>query len=306
MQKLMLIDGMALLFRGYFATAYRGSIRRTELGVPTNGVHWLIRYMWQAMKVVNPTHIICCWDTEKPTFRKEMFDQYKANRSAPPEDLIPQFQLARDVVESIGIANVSLEGYEADDVMGTIAKTYSKAMEVDILTGDHDTLQLVDDNIHVIIMEKGFGNFKRYTSEVLFEEKGLTAEQIVDLKALMGDRSDNYPGVPGIGEKTALKLLHDFGNVNDILKNQSVLSKGVRGKLEKGIEMLALSKELATIACNAPVKIELEKAVWHMDVKRVNDMFDIVEFKSLLGELHEVHQSIQEAHIRIATGRKVN
>lgn len=291
MNKLLLIDGMSLLFRGYFATAYHGRIRRTASGLPTNGVHFLIRYMNQAILELKPSHIICCWDTAAPTFRHDYYDQYKSNRPSPPADLVPQFQLAQEVVKSLGILNVSLEGYEADDLMGALAKKHGPSIAVDILTGDHDSLQLVDDQINVIIMEKGFGNLKRYTKRVLLEEKGLSPEQIIDLKALMGDRSDNYPGVPGIGEKTALKLLNDFGTIDELLKQQEKLLPSVKTKIEKGMALLSVSRKLAEIRCDVPLEIELGRAEWVLNIEEAEEMFLTVELMSLLDECHKVKQS---------------
>ncbi len=277
----MLVDGMALLFRGYFATASRGYIMKTSTGLPTNAVYGFIQYFLDAIRTFQPSHVVCCWDMGSQTFRNGMYDQYKANRSAPPEELIPQFDLVKEVVSSFGVTNVGLVGYEADDCIGTLAKLYAKDMDVRILTGDHDSLQLVSDRIHVIIMKKGQSNYFVYTPETLLSDKGLTPSQIIDLKALMGDTADNYPGVKGKSVKTALKLLQQYETVERILENLDGLTGSTKKKFEEGLDMLHLSRELATIKCDVPVQCNLLDCKWDMDPVRVLNHFDELEFEGL-------------------------
>jgi len=280
--KLLIVDGMALLFRAYFATSFTGYVRRTSAGVPVNGVHGFVRYFMDAVNRFKPTHVIACWDMGSTTFRTEQFADYKGNRPAAPEDLIPQFDLVKEVVESFGVPNVGVPGYEADDCIGTLARTYSGAAEVFILTGDHDMLQLVDDRITVVILKKGLGNYAVYTPQFLLEERNLTAAQIIDLKGLMGDTSDNYPGVKGIGEKTALKLVQDYGSIDGILDNLPNLSKSIRTKIEADLEMLHLSRDLATIRCDAPVSVDWQLCCWALEHARVAAKFEELEFGSLI------------------------
>nr|WP_301287912.1 5'-3' exonuclease H3TH domain-containing protein [Paenibacillus sp. MSJ-34] len=278
---MLLVDGMALLFRAYYATAYGGYIRKTRAGVPTNAVHGFIRYFWDAVGKFKPTHIACCWDMGGRTFRTDKFDDYKANRAEAPDELIPQFSLIKEVMESFGIPNVGIEGYEADDCIGTLARLYAPQMEVLILTGDHDMLQLIDERIRVIIMKKGHGNYMVYGVESLMEEKQLTPRQIVDLKGLMGDTSDNYPGVRGIGEKTALKLIQQFESIEGILSNLDQLSKSVRTKIESDLDMLHLSRDLARIRCDAPVQCDLESCFFNVDHGEIRRKFEELEMESL-------------------------
>ncbi|CAH0117862.1 5'-3' exonuclease H3TH domain-containing protein [Paenibacillus sp. CECT 9249] len=280
-RRLLLVDGMALLFRAYYATAYGGYIRKTRAGVPTNAVHGFIRYFWDAVGKFKPTHIACCWDMGGRTFRTDKFDDYKANRAEAPDELIPQFSLIKEVMESFGIPNVGIEGYEADDCIGTLARLYAPQMEVLILTGDHDMLQLIDERIRVIIMKKGHGNYMVYGVESLMEEKQLTPRQIVDLKGLMGDTSDNYPGVRGIGEKTALKLIQQFESIEGILSNLDQLSKSVRTKIESDLDMLHLSRDLARIRCDAPVQCDLESCFFNVDHGEIRRKFEELEMESL-------------------------
>lgn len=278
---LMLVDGMALLFRAYYATASSGYIRRTKAGVPTNAIYGFLRYMWDAIDKFQPTHVACCWDMGSKTFRTEQFASYKGNRPEAPDDLVPQFSLVRDVTECLGIPNLGVVGYEADDCIGTLARRYGDSMNVMILSGDHDLLQLVNDSTSVIIMKKGHGNYMHYTPETLYAEKGLSPRQVIDVKGLMGDTSDNYPGVRGIGEKTAVKLIQEYESVEGILANLDSLTKGVRAKIEADLEMLHLSRALAEIHCEVPMECELDLCRLSVDHERALTKLEELEMKSL-------------------------
>lgn len=260
--KILLVDGMALLFRGFFATSFRGNFMVNSKNIPTNGVYGLLKYLKNAIDTFSPTHIICCWDMGSKTFRNEIYADYKSNREAPPEELIPQFQLSKQVMEILDIPNIGIAGYEADDCIGTLAKIYHSENEVLILTGDQDILQLVDHNISVAIMKKGQGNYAVYTQDTFHEWTDLYPPQIIELKGLMGDASDNYPGVKGIGEKTAKKLLIEYGSIKNILKELDSLPAGLKKKINQDIQMLHLSKELAEINCRVPIDCELKTAEW--------------------------------------------
>jgi 5'-3' exonuclease len=281
-QSILLVDGMALLFRAYYATAYGGYIRKTSTGVPTNAIYGFIRYFMDAIDKFNPSHVVCCWDMGSSTFRTEKFDGYKANRDSAPEDLVPQFSLVKEVVESFGVPNIGLTGYEADDCIGTLANLYAETMPVQILTGDHDMLQLVSDRISVIIMKKGHGNYAVYSPAELLEEKGLTPKQFIDLKGLMGDTADNYPGVKGIGEKTAIKLITEYGSVEGILENLDALTKSVRSKIEAELDMLHLSRDLARIRCDVPIDCDIDTCLWEVNSEVVRSKFEELEFQSLM------------------------
>ncbi|WP_424767267.1 5'-3' exonuclease [Paenibacillus sp. sgz302251] len=281
-QRLLLVDGMAILFRAYFATSFGGSIRRTSTGVPVNAVHGFVRYFMDAIKTFNPTHVACCWDMGSTTFRTEQYGGYKGNRPAAPEDLIPQFDLVKEVVASFDVPNIGIVGFEADDCIGTLAAMLKDQAEIFIVTGDHDMLQLVDDRVTVAIMKKGIGNYMVYTPVSLMEERQLTPAQIIDLKGLMGDTSDNYPGVKGIGEKTAHKLILEHGSIEGLLANLDAVSKTIRAKIEADLDMLHLSRQLATIRCDVPVSAALDGCSWSYDRDNVLRKFDELEFKSLL------------------------
>ncbi|MFC3749284.1 5'-3' exonuclease H3TH domain-containing protein [Paenibacillus sp. GCM10012306] len=227
-------------------------------------------------------------------------DGYKSNRAEPPLELIPQFDLVKEVVAELGVPNVGLVGYEADDCIGTLAAGYGEESEVYIITGDHDMLQLVTDNVKVVIMKKGRSNYKVYDPAELLEDKGLTPAQVIDLKGFMGDTSDNYPGVRGIGEKTALKLLTDYGTVEGVIENLQLLPKGVRAKIEADLDMLHLSRELAEIRCDVPVVCTLDECLWALQHESAARKFKELEFGSLMHLIAEIQE--EEGIVQIELG----
>ncbi|MGM8213887.1 5'-3' exonuclease, partial [Virgibacillus sp. W0430] len=269
------------LFRGFFATAYRNNYMIAKNGLPTNGVYQFIRYFMDAQEKFKPTHIICCWDMGSKTFRTEMYKEYKANRAEPPTELVPQFQLAKEVIDIFNIPNIGLENYEADDCIGTLANKYAPVDNVTILTGDHDMLQLVKESIDVAIMKKGQGNYEIYTNENFYDKKGIHPWQVVDFKGLTGDSADNYPGVKGIGEKTALKLLKEHDTIDNLLENLEVLSPTVQSRIKTNIDMLNLSRQLAEIKCDIPITCHIEQAVWDVDKRGVKEKFILLEYDNL-------------------------
>ncbi|MBC5636085.1 5'-3' exonuclease [Ornithinibacillus sp. BX22] len=281
-QSILLVDGMALLFRGFFATSIRGNFMKNENGVPTNGVYQFVRYLLDAVNTFQPTHVICCWDMGSKTFRTSMYEDYKGNRSAPPEELIPQFDLVKEVVAAFDMPNIGIENFEADDCIGTLAKQFSNEHQVLILTGDQDILQLVEPGISVAIMRKGQGNYEVFNEENFLEKKGLAPRQIIDLKGLMGDTSDNYPGVKGIGEKTALKLLQENESIDQLLENIDQLPKGVQTKIKSNLDMLHLSRSLAEIRCDVPVTVPLEQATWNYNRENVVKRLEELQVKSVI------------------------
>ncbi|SEA99400.1 5'-3' exonuclease [Thalassobacillus cyri] len=279
--KILLVDGMALLFRAFYATAMSNYYMINSKGVPTNAVYGFVKHLFMATKNYGPSHVVCCWDMGSTTFRNEIFPQYKANRGEPPVELIPQFDLVKEVVEALDIPNVGLAGYEADDCIGTLSNEYSEHSEVIILTGDQDILQLLQDNVTVSLLKKGYGNYAEYQHDNFIEEKGITPMQMIDLKALMGDSSDNYPGVKGIGEKTALKLLTEYETIEGILDNLPNLTKGQRTKIENELDMLHLSRKLAAIHCEVDVNCSLDDAIFEINQERMMEKFNELEFKRL-------------------------
>lgn len=233
-----------------------------KAGIPTNAVQGYMRHLLMAVDHVNPSHTAVCWDMGSQTFRNELYDQYKSNRAAPPLELIPQFDLAKEITNAFNIPNIGIPGYEADDCIGTICQKSKGEMNITVLTGDRDLLQLVDDNVTVLIMQKGMGNYKAYNKELIWEEFQLTPSQLIDVKALMGDTSDGYPGVKGIGEKTALKLIQQHNNIEGLLTNLADLTPSQRKNIEADLDMLHLCRKLAKINCDTPLNFNILDCVW--------------------------------------------
>lgn|SRR5690554_223973 len=280
-KKVLLVDGMALLFRAFYATAMSGYFMVNSKGVPTNGIYGFSKHLLMAIESFKPSHVVACWDMGSYTFRNEIYPPYKANRGEPPEELVPQFDLVKEVTDVMDIPNVGLKGYEADDCIGTLAEVYKEDADVYILTGDQDMFQLLDDHVKLVLMKKGYGNYDVYDKERFEEEKGITPKQMIELKAMMGDASDNYPGVRGIGEKTALKLLQQHGSLDAILSNLDQLTKAQRTKFEVDKDMVLLCRELAEIYCHVDVHCSLDDAVFKMNRDKVVTKFEELEFKRI-------------------------
>ena len=252
-QRILLVDGMALLFRHFYATSLHNQFMYNSEGIPTNGIQGFVRHIFTAIKEINPSHVAVCWDMGQDTFRNEMYDMYKQNRFAPPVELIPQFDYVKEISEQFGFVNVGVTNYEADDVIGTLAKAYSADNEVHIITGDKDILQCINDNVEVWLIKKGFTIYNRYTLSRFIEEYQLNPLQLIDIKAFMGDSADGYPGVKGIGEKTALKLIQTYGSVDNVLENLDQLTPAQQKKINNDKENLILSKRLAEIYTEVPI-----------------------------------------------------
>lgn len=257
-EKLLVVDGMALLFRAFYATAVSKQFMFNQHGIPTNGVQGFMRHMFAAIRQSNPTHTLICWDMGSQTFRNELYDGYKAGRTAPPEEMIPQFDLAKEVATGFGFVNLGVPGYEADDCIGTITVQAASSISTTVLSGDKDLLQLIAPTNDVWIMQKGYGNYKRYNEAIFIEEMGITPRQFIDVKALMGDTSDGYPGVRGIGEKTAIKLIQEYESIEGVLSNLDKLKPAQQTKIQEDLAMLELSQKLARIHTEVPLEINLE------------------------------------------------
>lgn len=271
-KKILLIDGMALLFRHFYATSVHKQYMRNSEGTPTNGTQGFVRHVYTAIQLAQPTHIAICWDMGKSTFRNELFEDYKNNRPEPPEELKPQFDHVKQISEALEFHNIGILNFEADDVMGTMARHYPQEddAKVIIITGDRDLLQCVSDQVEVWLIKKGFTEYLKYTHDVFYNQYQLQPDQLVDIKAFMGDTADGYPGVKGIGEKTAIKLIQQYGSVEHVLENLSELTPGQQKKISSHIEDLKLSKQLARIEVNVPLDYdELEQHTrYHHDIEK--------------------------------------
>ncbi|MEC5220342.1 5'-3' exonuclease [Bacillus atrophaeus] len=280
-KKLLLVDGMALLFRSFFATAVHRNFMINDSGVPTNGVNGFLKHLITAMERFQPTHVVCCWDMGSKTYRNDLFQDYKANRSQPPIELVPQFDLAKEAAAELGILNIGLKGYEADDCIGTLAALFTEEAEITIVTGDKDLLQLLSDGINVALLQKGIGNYKIYTKDLFYEETGVLPTALIDVKALMGDSSDNYPGVKGIGEKTAYKLIGEYETIERLLENIALLPKGQQGKIQAGLKELGISRQLAEINCDVPLTCALTDAVFTLQLEQAGMMLRRHQIKGI-------------------------
>ncbi|AVL78239.1 MULTISPECIES: 5'-3' exonuclease H3TH domain-containing protein [Staphylococcus] len=252
-KKILLIDGMALLFRHFYATSLHKQFMRNSSGIPTNGVQGFVRHVFTAINEIQPSHVAVCWDMGKSTFRNEMFDGYKQNRPAPPEELIPQFDYVKEISNQFGFVNIGVQNYEADDVIGTLAHQYSQQNQIFVITGDKDILQCINPNVEIWLTKKGFNLYNRYTLDRFQNEYGLNPLQLIDVKAFMGDSADGYPGVKGIGEKTAIKLIQNHGSVEAVIDALNELTPGQRHKIEDNLYNLKLSKSLAKIHTEVPI-----------------------------------------------------
>ncbi len=250
MNKLLIIDGNSLLFRAYYATAYPGvEIMRNQEGIPTNAVFAFSNMINKILSTVKPGDgIMVSFDTGKKTFRHQLLDTYKANRKPAPEDLVIQFPIAREFLRKLNVYQFEEEGFEGDDIAGTIAKKAEKeGIEVTLYTSDRDFLQLVSDKITVNILKKGLSDILEMTPSLVKETFGFEPKQIIDYKGLRGDSSDNLPGIPGIGEKTAVKLIEQYGSFDNIMAHASEIKGKVGEMLIEHKDIGTLSRDLAII-----------------------------------------------------------
>ncbi|MGE7093553.1 5'-3' exonuclease [Lysinibacillus sp. NPDC048646] len=254
--KLLIVDGMALLFRSFFASAAMGHFIRLEDGTPTNGAQGFVRHVLTAQSIMQPTHIAVCWDMGAHTFRNELYDGYKANRPAPPEEMLPQFDIAKTLSEQIGWQNFGVVGMEADDVIGSMISKWQDAADITVISGDKDLLQLLTPSTQIAFTKKGYSEYDVYTHGRFIEEYGIEPMQFAQVKAFMGDTSDGYPGVKGIGPKQALTLIQTYGSIDKVIASLAELKPGQRTKIQENVDMLRLSHELAKIQTNVPIEAE--------------------------------------------------
>ncbi len=306
LEKFVILDGHAIIYRAYHAFKELSD----PTGQPINAVYGFARILLKVINDYDPKYIAVAFDHKNGKSKRVAdFEKYKAQRPPMPDDLISQVGIIKDLVAAFNIPQFELDGFEADDLLGTIADEVKKQKSVQtvIVTGDKDILQLVDDNkTHVFIPGRGkFSKDREYDEAGVLQRLGVTPVQVPDLKALMGDPSDNIPGVKGIGEKTATKLIQEFQtveNVYTVIETQSseepVISGAVLKKLVADKDMAFLSKKLATIMHDAPVDFELEKCVTkNYDKDRVSELFEKYSFNSLKGLLpkDEFEEAVQDA-----------
>jgi DNA polymerase-1 len=290
--KLILIDGNAILHRAYHALPPL----TTKRGEPINAVYGFISMLLRVIQDLRPTHIVVAFDRKEPTFRHKEYEHYQAHRPETDKKLISQFDKAKRVIDAFGIPYYDKAGFEADDVIGTLAKQAEKKLEeIIIVTGDKDILQLVTKKTKVYLPVRGLSDAKLMEAEDVVEKMGVRPDQIDDYKALVGDPSDNYPGVPGIGPKTATKLLAEYGTVEDVYKNIDKIQERVAKKLKEGKDLAIVSQKLAEIVTNVPVKLDIEKSgKWKINSKNVLDLFAEYGFKTLTKRANKVGEEINK------------
>lgn len=285
-KKLVLVDGNSLAYRAFFALP----LLSNEKGIHTNAVYGFTTILMKMLEEEKPTHMLVAFDAGKTTFRHKTFKEYKGGRQKTPPELSEQLPFIQELLDAYKISRYQLENYEADDIIGTLAKSAEKdGFEVKIFSGDKDLTQLATKETTVAITKKGITDVEYYTPEHVQEKYGLTPRQIIDMKGLMGDASDNIPGVPGVGEKTAIKLLKQFHTVEALLSSiDEVNGKKLKEKLEEFQEQALMSKELATIITEAPLELTLDGLGYEgFDREAVVKLFKDLGFNSLLERLGE-------------------
>lgn len=282
--KLAIIDGSSLLYRAFYALP---PTMTSPDGVPTNAVYGFLRMLLSLYRELDPAYVAVTFDKDRQTFRTEMYDGYKATRKPAPAELVPQFDLILEVMHVMGVAVYSLSGYEGDDVLGTLSARYEKELPVAIVTGDRDALQLASDRTTVYLTQKGISSMSEMTPKAVEEKYGITPSQVIDMKALMGDTADNIPGVPGIGEKTALKLLTQYKTLDNLYAHVNEI-KGAQGKkLAAGKDMAYLSYKLAAIKRDVPMETTLEEMAQPVHISEMKELFSRlgINLLSQFGEL---------------------
>lgn len=292
MKKLLLIDGNSMLFRAYYATVY-GRMMKTSNGIPTNAVYGFITMINKALSMVEPDAVLVAWDAGKPTFRHETYTEYKGTRKELDQELIVQFPIAREFLDAYGMKRYECEGIEADDIIGSMAKKYPD-VEIHILSSDRDLLQLIDPTTDVYLMKKGITEMEVMDEAKLKEAMGIVPSQIIDLKALMGDTADNIPGVKGIGEKTALKLLSEYETVDNVYAHIDEIKGKLKEKLETDKEKAFLSKYLATIKVDAEIPLPFEAMLLQEPKEELHDFFVKYEMKSFVKDTMDTREVKKE------------
>lgn len=288
--KLLLIDGSSVAFRAFFALYNQIDRFKNANGLHTNAIYGFNLMLDHMMKRIEPTHILVAFDAGKTTFRTEMYADYKAGRAKTPDEFREQFPFIRQMLDAMGVKHYELAQYEADDIIGTLDKMAERTdipFDVTIVSGDKDLIQLTDENTVVEISKKGVAEFEEFTPAYLMEKMGITPAQFIDLKALMGDKSDNIPGVTKIGEKTGLKLLIEYGSLDGIYENiDSMKASKMKENLIADKEQAFLSRTLATIDTNAPIEIGLDDLIYEgPKVEELGQFYDDMGFKQLRAQL---------------------
>lgn len=280
-EKFLLIDGSSLLFRAFYA------IRdlKTKNGIYVNGVYGFLAMYYNMLEKYTPDYICVAFDRPGPTFRQKDYALYKANRQKTPDELNFQFGLTKGILDALNVKYLDYDNYEADDICGTLSKiAEKKGIESIFVTGDRDYLQLINESSKVVLTKKGVSQVKEYDERVAVEEYGIKPSQFIEIKGLMGDSSDNIPGVPGVGEKTAFKLIKEFGNIDGIYDNLDKISgKKLKENLEKNKKLAYMSRSLGEIFTNIKMDENLENyRVEEPNYEDLREKYESLEFRKYL------------------------
>ena len=306
MDRIAIIDGNSLINRAYYAMR---NPMITKDGIFTQGIFGFLNMLDKIMRDYEPGYIAIAFDMKAPTFRHKEYGEYKAGRKKMPPELAMQIPLLKDVLQAMNIKQLELEGFEADDIIGTVAKRAEEAgLEPYIITGDKDELQLATDVTKVIITRKGVSEFDIYDKDAMIEKYGFTPEQFIDFKGLMGDQSDNIPGVPGVGEKTATKLIMEFGSIEELLADtERITPKGVRKKIEDNAQLAVMSKRLATINTEVPIDTDFDDfLVREPDYDALVDIYTKLEFNKFLKKLNIANKGISSSADAASGGMSID
>lgn len=278
-KELVIIDGNSLLYRAFYALPLL-----SKNGVYTNAVYGFLRMLLGVYRSMDPEYVAVSFDKDKHTFRMELYDEYKGTRKPAPPELVPQFALIRDALRVMGIAQYEMAGFEGDDILGTLAARYEGTLPVKVITGDRDALQLVTDRTTVLLTQRGISDMAEMTPAAVQAKYGITPAQVVDMKALMGDASDHIPGVAGIGEKTAVKLLGTYGTLDNLYAGADAIKGRLGEKLRAGKDAAYLSQTLARIRRDVPVDAPLEAMHQPVHADEMRELFQRLGFEQLAEE----------------------
>lgn len=291
-KKLMIIDGSSLIYRAFYALP----LLSTKNGIYTNGIYGFLTMLYKVQEEKKPDYICVAFDKKGPTFRHEEYDKYKAHRDVTPSELVQQFPIIREVLDAMKIKYLEISGFEADDIAGTLAKIGEEnLLDVILVTGDKDYLQLATDNTKILITRKGISELEEFDKNKIIEEYGITPLQLIDLKGLMGDQSDNIPGIPGIGEKTGLKLLKEYATIDNIYENiDNISGKKLKENLIENKHLAFLSRKLGEIMTTVPLDISLEDLkTEEPNGETLLKIYSDLEFNSLISKISSQY-SIEE------------
>ena len=292
-KKVMLIDGSSLIFRAFFALP---NLTNSD-GVMTNGVYGFLTMYFRAVEEYKPDYILVAFDKKTKTFRHKEFEDYKANRDKAPNELNYQFGILKDILDSLNVKYLDIDGYEADDIVGTFSKiAKDEDLETVIITGDKDYFQLVNDKVVVFLTRKGISQMEEITVKSIEDDYGLSPKQLIDVKGLMGDKSDNIPGVDGIGEKTAIKFIKKYGSMEGLYENlDDIAGKKTKENLENSKAIAFLSKKIGTIVTNAPVGIEIsDLKIKDPDLESLREKFSKYNFNKFMEKFENSSEEKKE------------